>query len=609
MIWAVQILRPYLEGKHFTVFTDHAALRWMFSLADATNRLARWRLRLLEFDFEIRYRKGAENTVADVISRLPTFGHTMVDPDLDIPCLCTEILAAAAPPLHITDFADVRSWSRNDWELAHDDHDEHLAQYRDLREAETEMQRTCGALIAPVEERVVSAITLDEIRSAQAEDKECMIMRQKLESESCPPYYEDERGIIVRKAPIDGVVQIFLTRSLRQRALFLAHHTPVAGHPGITRQFYTMRQQFFWPSMAADIRNVSRNCHACAKERVKLRSHQAPMKLFPATEPLEFVAIDILGPLPKAKDGSRYLLVMTDRFSKLTRAVPLKSISALKVAQAFVRHWVLAYGAPARLLSDNGSQFTSKLFQFICTELGIRNAFATTYHPQTNGQVERFNRTILAGLRAFVMDNAKTWPEFVGPLTYAYNTQVHPSLGVTPFQLVLSRPPGSAIIRQEPAYRDERKPKTYVEQFRQAIKELAAGASPRLRAAQNQCKRNFDKRVRPLHHADAGDWVYITREQPGRVDEDGLRGRHKLQTKAIGPFEVLTSNEHTVTTLRSDGLIEVITRDRTAVAPNSRLEQSPKTVNDHEEQPQRAPENDSDPTGVRNCKSNTYNGS
>ena len=79
VIWAVQILRPYLEGRHFTVYTDHSALRWMFHLADASNRLARWRLRLLEFDFDVKYRKGSENTVADAISRLPTFGHTPID--------------------------------------------------------------------------------------------------------------------------------------------------------------------------------------------------------------------------------------------------------------------------------------------------------------------------------------------------------------------------------------------------------------------------------------------------------------------------------------------------------------------------------------------------
>lgn len=73
VIWAAQILRPYLERKHLTLFTDHNALKWMFDLVDVSGRLARYRLRLLEFNFTINYRKGADNVVADAISRLPTF--------------------------------------------------------------------------------------------------------------------------------------------------------------------------------------------------------------------------------------------------------------------------------------------------------------------------------------------------------------------------------------------------------------------------------------------------------------------------------------------------------------------------------------------------------
>ena len=92
-VWAVQILRPYLEGKHFMVHTDHAALRWVLHLTESSGRLARWRLRLLEFDFTIKYKKGAANSIADAISRLPSFAYTGIEPDDDIPthpCLLVE---------------------------------------------------------------------------------------------------------------------------------------------------------------------------------------------------------------------------------------------------------------------------------------------------------------------------------------------------------------------------------------------------------------------------------------------------------------------------------------------------------------------------------------
>ena len=133
-----------------------------------------------------------------------------------------------------------------------------------------------------------------------------------------------------------------------------------------------------------------------------LRKRKQHVSLFPAHEPLEFLAIDILGPLPKTPRGNQFILVVCDRFTKLVRTIPLRTITSLAVAQAFCYHWVFVYGMPKTLLSDNGTQFSSKFFQACCIELGIKQVFTTAYHPQCNGQVERFNRTILSQLRAYV---------------------------------------------------------------------------------------------------------------------------------------------------------------------------------------------------------------
>jgi transposase InsO family protein len=160
-----------------------------------------------------------------------------------------------------------------------------------------------------------------------------------------------------------------------------------------------MSSRFFWRSLYTDVAEVVRNCPICSRNRIHERKRTSFPKLFPATEPLEYVAMDILGPLPKTEHGHRFLLVICDRFSKLTRTVPLRSTSALVVAKAFCEHWVLVYGLPRYLLTDNGTQFTAKFFLAVCHDLGISKVFTTAYHPQTNGKVERFNRTILNALR------------------------------------------------------------------------------------------------------------------------------------------------------------------------------------------------------------------
>jgi transposase InsO family protein len=141
------------------------------------------------------------------------------------------------------------------------------------------------------------------------------------------------------------------------------------------------------------------HCTVCSKNRVTERKRTSFLKLLPEDGPLEFVAMVILGLLPKTEHGNRFLLVISDRFSKLTRTVPLRTITALVVAKAFRDAWVFCYGPPRYILTDNGTQFNAKIFLAVCRELGIAEIFTTAYHPQTNGQVERFNRTIINSLR------------------------------------------------------------------------------------------------------------------------------------------------------------------------------------------------------------------
>ena len=255
----------------------------------------------------------------------------------------------------------------------------------------------------------VALITIDELLEEQAKDEEHLRLgRRLISSNQARDYDHDERGLLARISPFDKAIQVFVPKTLRARALYLAHYTPVAGHPGVSKQYYTMRRGMYWPNMVTDARQCCHDCTACARERVKLRSHQAPLRLFPPAQPLESVAIDILGPLDRGSTGHRFILVMTDRFSKFTRAVPMWACTALTVSKAFLEYWVFSFGALAKIVSGNGSQFTSDLFKKVCRTLGVRNLFTTTYHPQTNGQAERFNRTLLASLRAFVAEHLRT---------------------------------------------------------------------------------------------------------------------------------------------------------------------------------------------------------
>ena len=118
-----------------------------------------------------------------------------------------------------------------------------------------------------------------------------------------------------------------------------------------------------------------------AKARIKLRKHNSELKTFPPSGPLEYIATDLLGELPHKPRGNRHLLVLTDRYSKLTRTVQLKRTTAETVAQAFISHLVFVYGAPVKLLSDNGGQFNSRVLLAVCKILSIESVFIMPYHP------------------------------------------------------------------------------------------------------------------------------------------------------------------------------------------------------------------------------------
>lgn len=148
--------------------------------------------------------------------------------------------------------------------------------------------------------------------------------------------------------------------------------------------------------MGVDLATVVRNSQSCDKNRVKLRKHWNRLKLFPATCSLESVAIDILGPLPRTRSRERFLLIITDSCTKPTQVAMLAKISARVVAVPFLEVWVFKYGIPVSLSLHNDSQLAAKFFQLVCRSLGIISVYTVTYHPQTIGQVERYNHTVTA---------------------------------------------------------------------------------------------------------------------------------------------------------------------------------------------------------------------
>ena len=134
-----------------------------------------------------------------------------------------------------------------------------------------------------------------------------------------------------------------------------------------------------------------------------------------------------------------------------------------------------------------------KFFQSMCQILNVHNSFTTTYHPKTNGQTERFNRTIKAMIRSYLADHPRDWDLYTGALTFAYNWQPHSSTALAPFELVLSKTPPPLALEKQPSVR--RTPLDTRDKWKNWLSKALIEAKGRLERVHARYKRNYDNRL------------------------------------------------------------------------------------------------------------------
>jgi transposase InsO family protein len=422
IVWGIRICRPYLEYTRFRIHSDHQALRWLFSvsISESNPRLVRWRLALSAYDFEVVYKPGPQQRVADELSRMYTTEYAPMpavgDEEGTIPCILIQQEDLSFPP-------------------------------------SPTVPRTAPfiKLTEPLE-----AIALEELTDAQARDTWCQDMLRVMEETICSPSIQeilwDDHGVLSCRKNLEenAPLRWLAPASLRERILTLGHFSPLAAHPGATRMYQNLARKWYWPSLSRDCSTFVRRCPTCAARHLKRGPRRStPLTVFPPNGALEFISMDVLGPLPTSRRGNRYILVMTDRFSKLTVAVPMADQTASSVAQAFVDRWLACYGIPIVVLTDNGSNFASKFMAVVTQMLGIKHVYTSAYRPSTNGQVERFNATLADGL-TILSANDKEWDQVVGITCHAYNGSVHSSTGYAPFELACTRAPAVAVWTTQP---------------------------------------------------------------------------------------------------------------------------------------------------------------
>lgn len=231
-----------------------------------------------------------------------------------------------------------------------------------------------------------------------------------------------------------STVRPYLPGSLRH-AMFIKLHN--LSHPGIRGSRRLVTQRFFWPNMNVDIATWSRSCVACQRSKIQ-RHTVTPPGTFAPVGRFAHIHIDIIGPLPTS-DGKRYCLTMADRFTRWPEAEPVADISAETIVRAFYRSWICRYGVPAKVTTDQGRQFESELFRNLTQVLGTKRCRTTAYHPQTNGCIERWHRTLKTALTAHLI-NSTRWTDLLSTVLLGLRAAVREDNNGSAAELVFGQP-------------------------------------------------------------------------------------------------------------------------------------------------------------------------
>ncbi len=172
------------------------------------------------------------------------------------------------------------------------------------------------------------------------------------------------------------------------------------GHAGEGKLDRAARQRFWSPNLRHMVRRACNACQVCEQVKAVQLTPRAPLQPILSGYPNQRLGLDIMGPFPQSRTGIVYLLVMVDFFTKWVGAAPLPNQEARTVAEAVFTHWVVRYGTPDTIHTDQGSNFESRLVYKMCLLAGIQKTRTTPYHPQGNGQTERTNRSLLTTLRS-----------------------------------------------------------------------------------------------------------------------------------------------------------------------------------------------------------------
>lgn len=486
LVWAMtKKFREYLLGAKCQVRTDHKPLTWLKKFADTSSKLMRWSLRLQEYDFDIEYKPGKNNESADALSRLELeVDETQGGGEKKIQENREEILGEDLEKIFF-----IQNWSDN-----------------------------------------------KELARLQGQDEEL----EKILEKNSENLIKSEEGLWMRQWRKNlnrlTFTQVYLPKVLRAQVLERFHDDPLIGsHLGQAKTLEKIRQRFWWPTLAVDVENWIKSCLTCNTRKSPRTGPQGLLRPIPPGEAFELVAMDLVGPLPESKRGNTWLLVFSDQLSKWIEMRALPDATATRIADAYLEEVISRHGVPKKILTDQGSNFMSDVFEQVNKLLGVRHLKTSTYHPQTDF-AERSNQTIINMISNYVNSNNDDWDEILPFARMAYMSSTNATIRQEPFLMLYGRLPTLPEDRVSNVENIESRvknidEKTYLRNLQRRLELVHSLARMDHEAVQGKNKKYYDEGRKNVEF-EVGEKIYL---HVPAIE----KGSNKFSKKWFGPYEIV----------------------------------------------------------------------
>ena len=387
------------------------------------------------------------------------------------------------------------------------------------------------------QEEVVSAIVVtqvvDELMKECVIDEEYSNRRKEIEAGDGGKEVTVKDGLIRRVA--DGVILIPNTQRARTLIVDQCHDERTAGHLGRDKTTARVKLRYYWEGMDEWIADYVKSCVKCQQTK-ESNQHEAG-KLMPlplTTRPFERVGLDFVGPFPLSKNKYDGILTVVDHFTKWKILIPVNlKMSAEGVVKLMMEKIICHYGVPSMIVSDRDVRFTANLWKQWWTAINTSLGMSTAYHPQTDGQTERENRTMIQVIRSAIGDLHDEWDEQLPTVQFAMNSAKQSSTGQSPAMMMYGRELATPFDVQLGTNVSN----PVVENMKNKFDRIWSAARKGMEKAQQQQKKNADEHRREEQFA-VGDKVLLSTTEIRMIGTKELRKAVKFLPKFIGPFSI-----------------------------------------------------------------------